>query len=157
MELTSRELLSHLFDTAVDAVDGRHCVYQWCAENQQHNFKYCLAIGKAAPAMLQGALDLRNLFDHSLLICKKGQSSKSLRKNKNISIIESAHPVPDQSSLDAGEALLSFLAAIAEGEKLLILISGGTSSLVEVLQDNLLLEDLQEINNYLLSSGKNMT
>lgn len=156
MELTSRELLTHLFHTAIDAVDGRHLVFQWCASNKRTSFKHCLAIGKAAPAMLQGALDSNNSINNSLLICKKSQVTRSLRKNKQVAIVESAHPVPDQSSLDAGQTLLRFLAAIPEGEKLLVLISGGTSSLVEVLTDNFSLDDLQAINYYLLASGKNI-
>jgi hydroxypyruvate reductase len=155
MEFTSRELLTHLYQTATDAVDGRHLVFQWCASNTMP-FKHCLAVGKAAPAMLQGALDSNSLINNALLICKKGQASRSLRKNKNVAIAESAHPVPDQSSLDAGRHLLRFLAAIPEGEKLLVLISGGASSLVEVLAGDLTLDDLQKINNHLLASGKDI-
>lgn len=156
MELTSRELLSHLFYTAIDAVDGRHLVFKWCAGNKTISFKHCLAIGKAAPAMLQGALDSTNPINNSLLICKKGMASRALRKNKEVIIVESAHPVPDQSSLDAGRDLLRFLSAIPEDDNLLVLISGGTSSLVEVLVDDISMDDLQAINNYLLASGKNI-
>ena len=156
MELTSRELLIHLYQTAIDEVDGRYRVHQWCTENKRNAFKHCVAIGKAAPAMLQGAIDSNSSINNALLICKKGQVSRTLRKNKNIIIAESAHPVPDQSSLDAGKTLLRFLSVIPKGEKLLVLISGGASSLVEVLSGDLSLEDLQEINNYLLASGKNI-
>lgn len=35
MELTSRELLTHLYQTAIDAVDGRHRVYQRNQRNQR--------------------------------------------------------------------------------------------------------------------------
>lgn len=156
MELTSRELLTHLYQVTIDAVDGRYLAYQWCVSNKQTTFKHCLAIGKAAPAMLQGALDSNAQLNNVLLICKKGQASRSLRKNKRVAIAESAHPVPDQFSLDAGKTLLHFLAALPKGEKLLVLISGGASSLVEVLSGDLSLDDLQAINNYLLASGKNI-
>lgn len=155
MELTARELLSHLFQTAIDEVDGRHCVQSWCRDNSAR-FDHCIAIGKAAPAMLQGALDHNKNLKQALLICPPGQCSRSIRKDKRINIIASSHPVPDQSSLDAGEALLHFLAGIPQGEKLLVLISGGTSSLVEVMVDGLSLEQLQRINQHLLASGKNI-
>ena len=155
MELTARELLTHLFQTAIDAVDGRHRVQLWCRDNNAR-FDHCIAIGKAAPAMLQGALDCQNNLKQALLICLPGQCSRSLRKDKHITIIESSHPVPDQTSLDAGEALLRFLVSIPQGEKLLVLISGGTSSLVEVPVARLSLEQLQQVNRHLLSSGKNI-
>ena len=155
MELTARELLTHLFQTAIDEVDGRHCVQTWCHDNAA-KFDHCVAIGKAAPAMLQGALDHHKNLKQALLICPPGQCSRSIRKDKRINIIASSHPVPDQSCLDAGEALLRFLAGIPQGEKLLVLISGGTSSLVEVLVAGLSLEQLQQINRHLLASGKNI-
>ena len=155
MELTARELLTHLFQTAIDEVDGRHCVQSWCHENVA-KFDHCVAIGKAAPAMLQGALDHHKNLRQALLICPPGHYPRSIRKDKRINIVESSHPVPDQTSLDAGEALLRFLAAIPQGEKLLVLISGGTSSLVEVMVEGLSLEQLQQINQHLLASGKNI-
>jgi len=155
MELTARELLTHLFQAAIDEVDGRYCVQTWC-HNNAAKFDHCIAIGKAAPAMLQGALDHHKNLRQALLICPPRQCSRSLRKNKCINIVESSHPVPDQSSLDAGEALLGFLASIPEGEKLLVLISGGSSSLVEVPVAGLSLEQLQQINQHLLASGKNI-
>ncbi|MDH5613315.1 MAG: glycerate-2-kinase family protein, partial [Gammaproteobacteria bacterium] len=155
MELTARELLTHLFQTALDAVDGRHRVQTWCRDHNAR-FDHCIAIGKAAPAMLQGALDCQHNLKQALLICLPGQCSRSLRKDKRITIVESSHPVPDQASLDAGQALLRFLASIPQGEKLLVLISGGTSSLVEVPVAGLSLEQLQQVNRHLLASGKNI-
>ncbi|MFC1589539.1 glycerate kinase [Pseudomonadota bacterium] len=155
MELTARELLTHLFQTAIDEVDGRFCVQSWCRENNA-KFDHCIAIGKAAPAMLQGALDHHKNLKQALLICPPGQCSRSIRKDKRINIIASSHPVPDQTSLDAGEVLLRFLAGIPQGEKLLVLISGGTSSLVEVMIEGLSLDQLQQINQHLLASGKNI-
>jgi glycerate 2-kinase len=155
MELTARELLSHLFQTAIDEVDGRHRVQTWCHENAA-KFDHCVAIGKAAPAMLQGALDHNKNLKQALLICPPGHYPRAIRKDKRINIVESSHPVPDQTSLDAGETLLRFLSGIPQGEKLLVLISGGTSSLVEVLVDGLSLEQLQQINQHLLASGKNI-
>ena len=155
MELTARELLTHLFQAALDEVDGRHRVQTWCHENTA-KFDHCIAIGKAAPAMLQGALDHNKNLKRALLICPPGHYSRAIRKDKRIEIVESSHPVPDQSSLDAGKTLLRFLVSIPQGEKLLVLISGGTSSLVEVPVEGLSLEQLQQINQHLLASGKNI-
>lgn len=155
MELTARELLTHLFQTAIEEVDGRHCVHAWCRENVAR-FDHVVAIGKAAPAMLQGALEYQNIIKQALLICPPSLLPRALRKNKNVTIVESSHPVPDQRSLEAGQTLLRFLSSIPQGEKLLVLISGGTSSLVEVPVEGLSLEQLQQVNQYLLASGKNI-
>jgi len=155
VELTARELLTHLFQTAIDEVDGRLCVQSWCHDHAA-KFDHCVAIGKAAPAMLQGALDFKKDLKQALFICPPGHYPRAIRKDKRITIIESSHPVPNQSSLDAGQSLLRFLTSIPQGEKLLVLISGGTSSLVEVMVEGVSLEQLQQINQHLLASGKDI-
>jgi hydroxypyruvate reductase len=153
-ELTSRELLVHLYETAVDAVDGRQLVQQWCRDNPSSLFSHCVAIGKAATPMLQGALDSQYSINSALLITPRGVVTRDIKRNKKVKIIESAHPVPDQSSLDAGHALIDYLHHIPQGASLLVLVSGGTSSLAEVLIDGISLAQLQKINQYLLASGK---
>ena len=155
-ELTSRELLVHLYETAIDAVDGRRLVQQWCRENASATFTHCIAIGKAASAMLQGALDSRHTINSALLITTKEKVTRELKRNKKVTIVESAHPVPEQSSLDAGDALLKYLRAVPQQSPLLVLVSGGASSMVEVPVDGLSLSQLQQINRYLLASGKNI-
>jgi len=64
--------------------------------------------------------------------------------------------VPEQSSIEAGGALLQYLHAIPQQSSLLVLISGGTSSMVEVPVDGLSLAQLQQINQYLIASGKDI-
>jgi hydroxypyruvate reductase len=155
MELTSRELLTHLYHTAIETVDGRHLVAQWY-RSQDQTFSHFIAIGKAAPAMLQGAVDAQKNFQQALLICPARTAPRGLRKDQRIAIHESSHPIPDESSLEAGAALLRFVKNLPAGAKLLVLISGGSSSLVEVPQDTISLDDLQTINQYLLASGKNI-
>jgi len=156
-ELTARELLVMLYDTALDAVDGRYLVNQWLrrAENKKA-FTHCVAIGKASAAMLQGALDGVPGLKSSLLICPPSKLTRQLKKNKNVISVASSHPVPNERSIEAGQTLVKFLSDLNEDDELLFLISGGTSSLVEVLADNITLEQLQQINQYLLSSGKDI-
>jgi hydroxypyruvate reductase len=155
-ELTARELLVHLYQTAVDAVDGRLLVQQWCREHSAASFTHCFAVGKAAAPMLQGALDSLPKLNKALMITPRRVLPRELKRNKKVQIVESSHPVPDQSSLDAGQALLAFLRALPAESSLLVLISGGTSSLVEVLVDGIGLSQLQQINQYLLASGKDI-
>jgi len=156
IELTSRELLVHLYETAVDAVDGRRLVQQWCREISSSSFTHCIAIGKAASAMLQGALDRQHTINSALLITTRENVTRELKRNSKVTIVESAHPVPEQSSLDAGNTLLKYLDTIPQHASLLVLISGGTSSMVEVPVDGLSLTQLQQINQYLIASGKDI-
>ena len=160
-QLTARELLVMLYETALDAVDGRFLVSQWLRDNQsasssQRPFTHCVAIGKAAAAMLQGALDSSPSIRQSLLICPPSKITRQLKKNKNITCLASSHPVPDEKSLEAGQALIRFLSGLDVSDELLFLISGGTSALVEVPIAGVTLEQLQAINHYLLASGKDI-
>ena len=91
-----------------------------------------------------------------MLVCPTRTAPRGLRKDQRIEIHESSHPVPDETSLEAGAALLHFVKNLPADARLLVLISGGSSSLVEVLQDSVTLDDLQAINHYLLASGKNI-
>ena len=156
-ELTARELLVMLYDTALDAVDGRYLVSQWLrqAENKK-NFTHCIAIGKAGAAMLQGAFDSVPALKKSLLICPPEKITRPLKRNKNLICVASSHPIPDESSIEAGNTLLNFLDSLKKDDEVLFLISGGTSALVEVPQDNIALDQLQQINRYLLGSGKDI-
>ena len=155
-ELTARELLLMLYQAALDSVDGRYLVNQFLQGEQKVAYTHCVAIGKAAAAMLQGALEQTPSISKSLLICPSVKITRQLKKNKNITCVASSHPVPDEKSIAAGKCLLDFLLATTENNKILFLISGGTSALVEVPVQNISLEQLQEINNYLLASGKDI-
>ncbi len=157
-QLTIRELLLMLYQAAVDGVDGQYLVQQWFARYPQR-FSHCVAIGKAAPAMLRGALPAWTSFSPSsiprfLLISPPRQISRSLRKNSAIQCIASSHPLPDEKSLQAGHQLLQFLRHLPDDARVLFLISGGSSALVEVLKENITLEECRQINRYLLASGK---
>lgn len=155
-ELTARELLLMLYQTALDSVDGRYLVNQFLQGDRKIPYTHCVAVGKAAAAMLQGALEQTPSITKSLLICPGGKITRQLKKNKNITCVVSSHPVPDEKSIAAGKCLLDFLLATTESDKILFLISGGTSALVEVPVQDISLEQLQEINNYLLASGKDI-
>lgn len=149
-----RDLLA-CYRAGLQAVAGRERVRQVLnADDAAVARVYVVALGKAAAAMTRGALDA---WDHRiegvLLITKTGHADPALIADPRVRCIESAHPVPDARSLQAGEALLKFLAQTPGDAHLLFLISGGASSLVEVLAPGLGLEDLARTNQWLLGSG----
>lgn len=112
------------------------------------------AVGKAACAMMAGAHRvLGDSIRRSLLITKTGYVDVDLARNREIEIIEAGHPLPTEGSLNAGRRLLEWLATAYAQTHLLFLVSGGTSSLVEVPVSGIGLPELQFINRRLLASG----
>ena len=112
---------------------------------------HVVAIGKAADSMLQGVPE--NRIISALLISKHGHISAQSQKKSHIEWVESDHPIPQQASLDAGKQLIDYLSMLPAKEPCLFLISGGTSSLVEVLRDGWSLAELTELTDYLLANA----
>ena len=144
-----------IYQAALARVAGDRAVFRWLkAHEPDPTPRAVVAIGKAAPAMMLGASKaLGNRLAAGLVITRKGHVDSRLQGNPAIVQVESAHPVPDASSLEAGEHLLHFIASQPGNRPLLFLLSGGTSSLVEVLPEDRSLEDLQALNRWLLASG----
>jgi glycerate-2-kinase len=68
-------------------------------------------------------------------------------------MLAGAHPVPDTSSARAGRAALEFAAGVGPDEVLVVLLSGGSSSLLACPAAGLSLEALAETTRLLLSAG----
>lgn len=111
-----------------------------------------IAIGKAAVAMAKGAHDaLGTKILRCLVITKRGYAEPL--SCRECTLIESDHPLPTAQSLYAGETLLKFIGETPVDGQFLALISGGASSLVEVLPAGVTLNDLVRLNEWLLKSG----
>jgi len=147
-----RDLLQ-IYQGALKAVDGRTCVSR-ALHGRSKVPTALVAIGKAAQAMALGAVDaLGDGVIDGLVISKPGHLDRFNLEQAGLKGLEGGHPLPDENSLAAGQALLAFLERQPSDVSLLFLISGGASSLVEVLRDDIGLEDLQEVNRWLLGSG----
>jgi len=150
----ARADLRDIFSCALRSVDGRHRTAAFLAEYPPAGEACLVAIGKAAAAMAAGAADtLGERLSRALVISKSGHMDSRLASDRRFTCLEAAHPVPDQCSLDAGEALVRFMERAPADAELLFLISGGASSLVEVLPEGMTLASLQEVNRWLLGSG----
>jgi glycerate 2-kinase len=112
------------------------------------------AVGKAASAMALGAHDaLGARVRHTLVITREGHASQELLAHGNVELLESAHPVPDARSLAAGARLLEWVDGLPGTAAPLFLVSGGASSLVEVLAEGATLADLLQLNVAGLAAG----
>ena len=150
MKSTRNDLLD-IFQAALQAVSGKTVVKNELATGNYQKYSHFIAIGKAAEAMLSGIPDEQ--IETALLISKHGHISEQFYKNNEVICIESDHPVPKAASIDAGNTLINFLQNLDKKEAILFLISGGTSALVEVLQDGWNLKQLQELTDYLLANA----
>ncbi len=151
MKNTHKDLMA-IFQAGLEAVKGSVVVKK--AFQKEFflgvNF-HVVAIGKAADSMLQGVPE--NRIISALLISKHGHISAQSQRKSHIECVESDHPIPNQASLDAGKKLVDYLSKLPAKEPCLVLISGGASSLVEVLRDGWSLAELKELTDYLLANA----
>lgn len=149
-----RRHLLEIFQAAVESVNGRKVVRETLVSEQSSDPVAVIAIGKAAVDMALGVQDvLADQIQRGLVITKQGYADDGPRLHSVFTVMESEHPVPGPNSLLAGDALLDFCYALGDISKVIVCISGGTSSLVEVLPAGLMLQDIQELTESLLASG----
>lgn len=112
-----------------------------------------IAFGKASAGMARGALGvLGDRVARGLIVHPHGLDAGA-DWPAGIRTIAAAHPVPDEGSLAAGEAVIAMLADADAADVVLVLISGGGSALLESLQPGITLADLQGITRALQRSG----
>ncbi len=151
MKNIHKDLMS-IYQAGLEAVKGSVVVNKAFQKEffSGANF-HVVAIGKAADSMLQGVPE--NKIISALLISKHNHISGRFKHASNIQCIESDHPIPKQSSLKAGKALIRYLEKLPTKEPCLFLISGGTSSLVEVVENGWSLSELAALTDYLLANA----
>lgn len=138
-----RDLLLELFRAALSAVDGRRRVRAALAGREGRGAVSAFAVGKAAASMMQGAVDaLGERLGRGLVVAPDGAVPPALAGRPGMLALEAGHPRPDGRSLAAGEALLRFAAATPPGDRVLLLVSGGASALLEVPAPGVGLADL---------------
>ncbi len=149
-----RKLLLDAYQAAIEVVGGRECVSRYLKENPSDFITHVAAVGKASVHMAAGALDvLQSQVASALVITKRGHSEPLFRPGDPVTVLEASHPVPDERCLAAGAALDEFVRNAPADAGVLLLVSGGASSLVEVLPEGVAEENLARINSWLLASG----
>ena len=107
--------------------------------------------GKAAAAMAAaveagwpGAAPLEGL-----VITRYGHGAPTRR----IRVVEAGHPVPDEAGEAAARDILALARALGEDDLLLVLVSGGGSSLLSLPVEGIPMADLKAVTRELLASG----
>ncbi len=148
-----QQKLRKIWDAAIVAVSGRQAVLNALDADSPFLPDLIIAVGKAASGMCSGALE-RFPGCEALVVTKYEHTDQSLRAQAGVEVIESAHPIPDQHSLDAGRALLARMRSMPEGSRVLMLVSGGASALAEALPPDMTLADLQAMTDDMIATGK---
>lgn len=138
-----------VFGCALAAVNGRERVRRRLVASPLAGPVALIAIGKAACAMAQGAHEaLGERIATAFVVTKYGHAEPLPWP-----VREAGHPLPDEQSLKAGAELTDFISEIPGEHEVLVLLSGGASSLIERLPSGITLADLQSANRWLLASG----
>jgi len=152
-----------IFNHGLKAVDPKECIHRYCKIEDRYlningqifnldEFDSILVIGagKAAASMAVAVEDLLgDQITQGLVIVKYDH----LELLEYISIIEAAHPVPDQNSVQGSTKILELAQAADERTLVLCLISGGGSSLMAMPANGLTLDDKQKTTQVLLGCG----
>ncbi len=110
---------------------------------------FLVAVGKAAWQMASAAIkNLKFPLSKGIVITKYGHVMGEL---PGITCYEAGHPVPDNNSYRATQAVLDLTADLQETDTVLFLLSGGGSALFE--KPLVAPEVLQELTQKLLGSG----
>lgn len=118
------------------------------AENQ-HIF--VIGSGKASVEMAKAASDiLGRKLSGGILITDPGHKSNL---PKNIEVLTSSHPIPDEKSVLAANHLVDFVESIPKHSIVLNLVSGGTSSLLCKPTASIPFDDVVKLYRLLLKSG----
>lgn len=149
-----RGLLLELLNQGLAAVHGRATVRDWLTGHRKPGPFHLIALGKAAAAMTAGTLDGAGAdLQSGLVVTRYGHLDEPVYADPRLMCLEASHPLPDAQSLAAGNALQLFLERAPREARFLFLISGGTSSLVEVPVAGVTPDELRRLNRWLLGSG----
>ncbi len=112
---------------------------------------WCIAVGKAAAAMAEALV--RRIGPTRVaggVVVVKHATERALAP---LDGVMGAHPIPDARSVAAGRAVMDVLGRVRPDDVVIVLLSGGASSLMVVPVPGVSLEDLQALGGALLRSG----
>lgn len=110
-----------------------------------------VALGKAALAMLNGLEEaLGDRIQSGIAVIKHKSANVHLKKYE---IMVGSHPIPDENSEKAANAILKYLHKSSPDDLVIFLISGGGSALISLPENPLQLAEIIAITKQLLASG----
>ncbi|WP_332717890.1 glycerate kinase type-2 family protein [Pelagibacterium mangrovi] len=146
--LDAEQVLKRLFDAALEAAlpDGK---FDALLPERPKGRTIVLGAGKASARMARAFEDAWQVPCEGLVITRYGHSVPT----RHVRIVEAAHPVPDDAGLSATREIVEMARGAGPDDLVVVLVSGGASSLLTMPVEGITLADKQEINRQLLRSG----
>ena len=159
----ARTMLKQLFLAGLDAADPETAIRRAVrvrnnrlrVGTREYNLSgfsriVCIGAGKASGVMAV-ALErqLGSRVEGGLVVVTDGHAGKT----KRIRLIEARHPVPDHRSEQAARRMVRLLESLSERDLVLMVLSGGASSLLAAPAAGLTLKEKQLTTRLLLRSG----
>jgi len=157
------ERVARIMAAALEAVDPTKAVERFLQrdgtrltiDNRIYNLDeihqvLLIGFGKASLPMGVAAASILGEYLSAGILITKGQTTY---KNYQIPILEGAHPVPDQRSIEAGKRIKNLLSTTTNNDLLICLISGGGSALLTLPADGVQLDNIQTLTTSLLGCG----
>jgi hydroxypyruvate reductase len=148
--MNPRDLLVGSFQAAVSAADPLQIVPRHLPAPPKGR-TVVVGAGKAAGAM---ALAVESHWPEAaplegVVITRYGHALPTRR----IRVVEAGHPVPDEQGEAAARETLSLARSLGPDDLLLVLVSGGGSSLLSLPVEGIAMADLKQVTRDLLASG----
>ncbi len=148
-----RELLLQMFWAAIARAQPELCIPEHVPPLPKGRL-IVIGAGKASAAMARAVEDCYPMDKiEGLVVTRYGYAVPC----KRIEIVEAAHPVPDEASLNASRRMLERVSNLTADDLVLCLISGGGSALLALPVDGITLEEKQNISRELLRSGASIS
>ncbi len=139
--------------SALAAVAPGPAVERALSHSPRPEFTHLLALGKAAIAMAEAATRWQgaqgNAWRASLVVAPDGATGTV----PGLVVMPGDHPVPGRNSVKAAEAIAHLADQVTADDHVLLLLSGGTTSLAAAPVAGVSLGSLQSIFRTLLASG----
>jgi glycerate 2-kinase len=143
-----RAFLGGLFEAAVTAADPLAAL-RGNLPARPRGRTVVIGAGKGAAQLAAAFEDLWNGPLSGVVVTRYGYAVPC----RQIRVLESAHPVPDEAGLAASAALFQTVAGLTADDLVVALVCGGGSALLPCPPGDLTLEDEAGLNRALLASG----
>lgn len=170
LQATEQDAIKEVLSTALHAVDPYQAVCNLVKRGKtevsigDHGLNldsfhhiYLLGFGKASIAMAIAILDsFGKRIDDGWIITKDdhvGEYSTRIKEFPQIKVFEASHPIPDERGVRATQNIISEASKIYEKDLVIVLVSGGGSSLFTLPYHGIKLQDIQKVTQLLLNCG----
>lgn len=161
-----RDDILYLFQEGIKAASPKELFQVFSKENinlveklsDKSKKQFVFSLGKAAYSMAESFSDLFPVNKGYVLTKYNHLPLQHSGNGKDLiwTYREASHPIPDENSIRYAIEVLDQLKQLGKNDRLVVLLSGGGSSLFEIPVDGLSIQELTNIQNQLLKSGKSI-